>query len=70
LSSQQRKHFPELREQPAWQIAEKLARKSGLHFSFEATEALDRRYPSRIGESIREAYRQLLTCTPLPENLG
>ena len=66
LSSPQRKHLSELSDQLARQIADSVSREAGLHISFEMTEALDQRYPSEIGESIRAECRQLLATAPLP----
>ena len=68
LSSSQRKHLSELSDQLARQIADSVSREAGLHISFEMTEALDQRYSSEIGDSIREECRQLLASAPLPEH--
>ena len=67
LSLQQRKHLSELSDQLARQIADSLSREAGLHISYEMTEALDQRYISEIGDSIREECRQLLASSPLPD---
>ena len=67
LSLQQRKHLSELSDQLARQIAESLSREAGLHISYEMTEALDQRYISEIGDSIREECRRLLATSPLPD---
>jgi hypothetical protein len=67
LSLQQRKHLSELSDQLARQIADSVSREAGLHISYEMTEALDQRYVSEIGDSIREECRQLLIGAPLPE---
>ena len=68
LSSPQRKHLSELSDQLARQIADSVSREAGLHISFEMTEALDQRYASEIGDSIREECRQLLGGAPLPDH--
>ena len=67
LSLQQRKHLSELSDQLARQIADSLSREAGLHISYEMTEALDQRYISEIGDSIREECRRLLASSPLPD---
>lgn len=68
LSSPQRKHLSELSDQLARNIAESVSREAGVHISYEMTEALDQRYASDIGESIREECRQLLANAPLPDH--
>ncbi len=68
LPSPQRKHLSELSDQLARQIADSVSREAGLHISFEMTEALDQRYSSEIGDSIREECRQLLASAPLPDH--
>jgi ABC-type ATPase with predicted acetyltransferase domain len=67
LAVSQRKHLSELSDQLARQIAESVSREAGLHISYEMSEALDERYVSEIGESIREECRRLLADAPLPE---
>ena len=67
LSLQQRKHLSELSDQLARQIADSLSREAGLHISYEMTEALDQRYISEIGDSIREECCRLLASSPLPD---
>jgi len=67
LSLQQRKHLSELSDRLARQIADSLSREAGLHISYEMTEALDQRYISEIGDSIREECRRLLATSPLPD---
>jgi hypothetical protein len=67
LSGPQRKHLSELSDQLARQIAESVSREAGLHISYEMNEALDERYISEIGESIREECRRLLASAPLPD---
>ncbi len=67
LSLQQRKHLSELSDQLARQIADSLSREAGLHISYEMTEALDQRYISEIGDSIREECCRLLVSSPLPD---
>ena len=67
LSLQQRKHLSELSDQLARLIADSLSREAGLHISYEMTEALDQRYISEIGDSIREECRRLLARSPLPD---
>lgn len=66
LSVQQRKHLSDLSDQLARQIADSVSREAGLHISYEMTEALDQRYPSDIGESIRNECSRLLVKAPLP----
>ena len=68
LSLPQRKHLSELSDQLARQIADSLSREAGLHISHEMTEALDQRYVSAIGDSIREECRRLLATSPLPDH--
>jgi len=68
LSLQQRKHLSELSDQLARQISDSLSREAGLHISYEMTEALDQRYVSEIGDSIREECRRLLATSPLPDH--
>ncbi len=68
LSSPQRKHLSELSDQLARNIAESVSREAGLHISYEMTEAIDQRYASDIGESIRDECRQLLENAPLPDH--
>ena len=67
LSLQQRKHLSDLSDQLARQIADSISREAGLHISYEMTEALDQRYISEIGDSIREECRRLLASSPLPD---
>lgn len=67
LSLQQRRHLSALGDQLARQIADSVSREAGLHISYEMTEALDQRYASEIGDSIREECRQLLAGAPLPD---
>jgi hypothetical protein len=67
LSVSQRKHLSTLSAQLARQIADSVSREAGLHISYEMNEALDGRYVSEIGESIREECRRLLADAPLPE---
>ncbi|MBK9520658.1 MAG: hypothetical protein IPO13_03380 [Rhodocyclaceae bacterium] len=67
LSLQQRKHLSELSDQLARQIADSLSREAGLHISYEMTEALDQRYISEIGDSIRVECRRLLESSPLSD---
>ena len=67
LSLQQRKHLSDLSDQLARQIAESISREAGLHISYEMTEALDQRYISEIGDSIREECCRLLASSPLPD---
>ena len=68
LSSPQRKHLSELSDQLARNIVESVSREAGLHISYEMTEALDQRYASETGESIREECHQLLANAPLPDH--
>ena len=68
LSLQQRKHLSELSDQLARQIATSVSREAGLHISYEMTEALDQRYVSETGDSMREQCRRLLESSPLPDN--
>jgi hypothetical protein len=68
LSLNQRKHLSELSDRLARQIADSVSREAGLHISFEMTEALDQRYISEVGDSIREECRQLLISAPLPDH--
>jgi hypothetical protein len=67
LSILQRKHLSELSDQLARQIAASVSREAGLHISYEMTEALDQRYVSETGDSMREECRRLLACSPLPD---
>jgi ABC-type ATPase with predicted acetyltransferase domain len=67
LSVSQRRHLSELSDQLARQVAESVSREAGLHISYEMNEALDERYVSEVGESIREECRRLLADAPLPE---
>ncbi len=67
LSVSRRKHLSALSDQLARQIADSVSREAGLHISYEMSEALDERYVSEIGESIREECRRLLADAPLPE---
>ena len=67
LSVSQRKHLSALSDQLARQIADSVSREAGLHISYEMNEALDERYVSEIGESIRDECRRLLADAPLPE---
>ena len=67
LSLQQRKHLSDLSDQLARRIADSISREAGLHISYEMTEALDQRYVSEIGDSIREECRRLLASSPLPD---
>jgi hypothetical protein len=66
LSLQQRKHLSGLSDQLARQIHASVSRESGLHISFEMTEALDQRYVSQTGDTMREQCRELLAQSPLP----
>jgi hypothetical protein len=68
LSLNQRKHLSELSDRLARQIADSVSREAGLHISYEMTEALDQRYISEVGDSIREECRQLLISAPLPDH--
>ena len=68
LSLQQRKHLSELSDQLARQIAASVSREAGLHISYEMTEALDQRYVSETGDSMREQCRRLLAVSPLPDS--
>ena len=67
LSMPQRKHLSELSDQLARQIAASVSREAGLHISYEMTEALDQRYVSETGDSMREECRRLLASSPLPD---
>lgn len=67
LTAQQCKHLSSLSDQLARSVADAVSREAGLHISYEMTEALDERYVSEIGESIREECRQLLINSPLPD---
>ena len=64
LTAQQRKHLSSLSDQLARSIADAVSREAGLHISYEMTEALDERYVSEIGGSIREECRRLLSASP------
>ena len=68
LSAQQRKHLSGLSDSLARSIADAISREAGLHIAYEMTEALDERYVSEIGESIREECRRLLLSAPLPDH--
>jgi hypothetical protein len=68
LSMPQRKHLSELSDQLARQIAGSVSREAGLHISYEMTEALDQRYVSDTGDSMREECRQMLESSPLPDH--
>ena len=57
----------ELIDQLARHIAASVSREAGLHISYEMTEALDQRYVSETGDSIREECRRLLESSPLPD---
>jgi hypothetical protein len=67
LSLQHRKHLSELSDQLARQVADSISREAGLHISYEMTEALDQRYVSDTGDSMREECRRLLASSPLPD---
>ena len=67
LSLPQRKHLSELSDQLARQVAASVSREAGLHISYEMTEALDQRYVSDTGDSMREECRRLLVSSPLPD---
>ncbi len=67
LSMPQRKYLSELSDQLARQIAASVSREAGLHISYEMTEALDQRYVSETGDSMREECRRLLASSPLPD---
>ena len=68
LSAQQRKHLSRLSDQLARNVADTVSREAGLHVAYEMTEALDERYVSEIGDSIREECRRLLFNRPLPDH--
>jgi len=68
LSHQQRKHLSDLSDQLARQIQASVSREAGLHISHEMTEALDQRYVSATGDTMREQCRELLVHSPLPDS--
>lgn len=69
LSLCQRKHLSELSDQLAQQIAGSVSREAGLHINHEMIEALDERYSSEIGQSLREECDRLLNAAPAPDHV-
>lgn len=67
LPLQHRKHLSDLSDQLARQIQASVSREAGLFISHEMTEALDQRYVSQTGDSMREQCRELLAKSPLPD---
>ena len=67
LSHGPRKHLSELSDRLARQIAGSVSREAGLHISHEMMEALDERYLSEIGQSMREECDRLLAADPIPD---
>jgi len=56
---QTRKHFADLSEQLAKQIAASTSREAGLYISHELQEALDPRYYSELGQTMMQECEQL-----------
>ena len=56
---QTRKHFADLSEQLAKQIAASASREAGLYISHELQEALDPRYYSELGQTMMQECEQL-----------
>jgi hypothetical protein len=68
LSHGQRKHLSRLSDQLARGIADSVSREAGLHITHEMMEALDERYSSATGQSMREECDRQLAADPLPES--